>query len=454
MSAPEPGRRGKGLARRLVFVAIAQALVSAVVAGAAALVFHRPWVVALAVLLAGALFALWSTGRSLGSVSRTLQAVTDGVRSFRDTDFSMRLAVTRDDELGELVALYNEMGDALRAERHEIYQRELLLDTLLQGAPMAIVLTGASGRVAYANREARNLFGAGHRLEGRAFAELTAACPATLREALAAVGDAIFSVSREDADEETYRTSVRSFDLNVQRHTLHVVERLTPELRRREVEVWKRAIRVMNHELNNSLAPISSLVHSARLVLGRPEHAHRLEEIFATIDERARHLSEFLEGYARFARLPRPRPRGVAWDEFVEGAQRLVPFRLEGALPPEPGSFDPSQLEQVLINLLKNAREAGSPEDEIAVSIRPAPAGGVALQVADRGRGMDAETARRALLPFFSSKPAGTGLGLPLCNEILEAHGGRLSLQSRPGGGTVVTCWLPEGERGPRTGST
>ena len=65
------------------------------------------------------------------------------------------------------------------------------------------------------------------------------------------------------------------------------------------------------------------------------------------------------------------------------------------------------------------------------------------LRVSDRGRGMDEETMKRALLPFFTSKPAGTGLGLPLCNEILEAHGGRLSLQSRPGGGTVVTCWLP-----------
>lgn len=443
MAFPSSPRRRLGLARRLTLIAIGQALVAGAVAGATVLLLPRPWAVALAVAVAGGAFALWSTGGTLGSMARTLQAVTDGVRSFRDTDFSMRLAVTRDDELGELVSLYNQMGDALRSERHEIYQRELLLDTLLQGAPMAIVLTGSSGRIAYANREARTLFAAGRRMEGLAFGELQAACPAGLREALTGVGDAIFSVPREDGEEETYRASVRAFDLNVQRHTLHVVERLTPELRRREVEVWKKAIRVMNHELNNSLAPISSLVHSARLVLGRPEHAHRLEEIFATIDERTRHLTEFLEGYARFARLPRPRLETVGWAEFTERAQRLIPFRLEGELPEEPGRFDPSQLEQVLINLLKNAHEAGSPEQETAVSIRPAPGGGVAIGVADRGRGMDAETMKRALVPFFTSKPSGTGLGLPLCNEILEAHGGRLSLQSRPGGGTVVTCWLP-----------
>ena len=146
-----------GLARRLTLMALVQALVAAVVAGVAVWLMPRPWAVALVVLAVAGAFALWSTGGTLGSMARTLQAVTDGVRSFRDADFSMRLAVTRDDELGELVALYNEMGDALRSERHEIYQRELLLDTVLQGAPMAIVLTGPTGRIAYANRAARDL---------------------------------------------------------------------------------------------------------------------------------------------------------------------------------------------------------------------------------------------------------------------------------------------------------
>jgi signal transduction histidine kinase len=116
---------------------------------------------------------------------------------------------------------------------------------------------------------------------------------------------------------------------------------------------------------------------------------------------------------------------------------------LDGETPDAPGCCDPSQIEQVLINLLKNAHESGSAADEVVVAIRQAADGGVILRVSDRSRGMDEETMKRALVPFFTSKPAGTGLGLPLCNEILEAHGGRLSLQSRPGGGTVVTCWLP-----------
>lgn len=435
------GRRFS-LAGKLALLVAADIAVTAAVAALVVRAIPQAFVVFIVSLGAGLAFSLWSLGRGLSGMTRTLQALTDGVRSFRDQDFSLRLSVRRHDELGDLVALYNQMGDALRAERHDLFQRELLLDTVLQGAPIAIVLAGPTGRVVYANRSARDLLGDGHKLEGLAFADVVSRCPPEMRDALAASGDALFTVGRE-GEEETYRTVRRAFHLNTQRHELYLAERLTPELRRREVEVWKKAIRVMNHELNNSLAPIRSLVNSARQVVGRPEHAHRLEEIFGTIEERATHLTDFLESYARFARLPRPRKEPVAWAEFLQGVSRLCPFRLEPAPPDVPGCFDAAQLQQVLINLLKNAYEAGSPEAEVTVSVHRTADGGAALQVGDRGRGMDEGVMNRALLPFYSSKPAGSGLGLPLCKEILEAHGGGLRLQNRIGGGLVVTCWLP-----------
>jgi len=184
-------------------------------------------------------------------------------------------------------------------------------------------------------------------------------------------------------------------------------------------------------------------VNSARQVVTRPEHAHRLDDIFGTIEERATHLTDFLEGYARFARLPRPRKVPVAWGEFLEGVRRLCPFRIEGTPPDGTGCFDPAQLQQVLINLLKNAYEAGSPEGQVTVSVHRTVDGGAALQVGDRGRGMEEDVMSRALLPFYSSKVSGAGLGLPLCKEILEAHGGGVRLHNRAGGGLVVTCWLP-----------
>ena len=118
-------------------------------------------------------------------------------------------------------------------------------------------------------------------------------------------------------------------------------------------------------------------------------------------------------------------------------------FRVDGSLPQRVASFDASQLEQVMINLLKNAAESGSPLEEIAVRIQEQ-AGGFLVEVADRGGGLTESVLHDALLPFFSTKPTGTGLGLTLCREIVEAHGGRLSLANRPGGGALVTLWLPQ----------
>ena len=442
---PTPGRAPRlSLAGKVLLLVIAHVVAAAAAAAAAARVTSSPAVVLSAGLLAGTLLALLVVRQSLARAQRTLEALGDGVRSFRDADFSLRLTSTRADEIGDLVDLYNEMGDALRDERHDLYQRELLLDTVLQGAPIGILLTDGHQRVVFANRTARDLLGATGRLEGRPLAELGERSRRELQEALEAPADTLFTVGGE-GEEETYRSVRRPFQINMRPHVLYIIERLTPELRRREVEVWKQAIRVMNHELNNSLAPIRSLAHSARQAAARPEHAGMLDGVLATIEERATHLAGFLEGYARFARLPRPRPEAVGWEDFLLGVHALAPFRLEGAPPAERGWFDPAQMQQVLINLLKNAHESGSPPEEVAVSVLQTSHGETALRVVDRGRGMAEAEMRRALLPFYSSKPAGTGVGLALCKEILEAHGGRLRLQNRPGGGVMVTCWLPAG---------
>jgi two-component system, NtrC family, nitrogen regulation sensor histidine kinase NtrY len=350
--------------------------------------------------------------------------------------------VDQRDELGALVHLYNDLGDALRDERRDLYQRELLLDTLLHGVPVATVLVAGRDRVVFSNRAARQLLGNGRRLEGRRFAEVVAAAPPELGQALAGESDALFTVALERGD-ETFKAGRRSFQLSGQDHTLYLLERLTPELRRREVEAWKMAVRVVNHELNNSLAPIRSLAHSARHVLKHPEHGHRLEEIFDTVEERVNHLAAFLESYAAFARLPVPRKQPVVWGDLLDRVRPLCPFTVEPPLPDAPAQLDPSLMEQVLINLVKNARESDSPPEAVSVSVRPTSDGGSVLRVMDRGRGMDEEELRRALVPFYTSKPKGTGLGLPLSSEIVEAHGGRLQLENRAGGGLIVTCWLP-----------
>ncbi|HKF43821.1 MAG TPA: ATP-binding protein [Thermoanaerobaculia bacterium] len=430
--------------RFALFAGIAMLAAAATAAWASSLGWP-PVSVFLSGLLVGAPLAAWMVSRAFRPVRNTLRTLTDGVRSFHENDFGLRIADGHGDELGELVSLYNRLGDALRRERNEIYQRELLLDTVLQGAPMAIVLVNELQRVVYANAAARSLFGQSRRLAGRAFGELVEGSPPEIRRPLAAEEDAIVAGAQSGADGEgdTFRVLNRRFYLNTQQHRLIVVERMTAELKRQEVDVWKKVIRVMSHELNNSLAPVRSLVHSARLLAERPDRG-RVIEVLGSVEDRVRHLCDFLEGYARFARLPLPRREAVSWRSFLGTVQAFFPFRLETSVGPEEGYFDPAQMQQVLINLLKNAAESGSPPAEIAVSLERSREGSWLVHVLDRGREMDEETMKKALLPFYSSKQSGSGLGLPLCTEILTAHGGTLRLQRRPGGGMSVTCVLPE----------
>ena len=384
---------------------------------------------------------VYAVRRFMAPITRLLTALGDGVASFKDGDFSVSLNPKRDDELGALVQLYNSAGEVLRRERQSLYQRELMLDTVIQSTPWALVLSNANDRVVYSNVAARQLFHQGRRFEGRAFAEVLQDAPETLREAVRAGRDGMFSVQREGED-EIYYLSRERFTLNAQRHDLYLFKQLTRELNRQEVAIWKKVIRVLSHELNNSLAPITSLAHSGRILAGQADNA-KLAGVLGTIEERAQHLKHFIDGYGRFAKLPAPRIESVDWAGFVASLSGLAPFTLEGGLPAEPGRFDATQLQQVLINLLKNAHESGSPKEAVTLSVRQAPQG-LRLDVGDAGPGMSADVLEQALLPFYSTKQSGTGLGLPLCREIVEAHGGRISLANRAEGGLVVSVWLPQ----------
>lgn len=422
----------------LLFAALAVAAVVIYVAADAWLA--SSWL-ALGIAIFGVVpLSLVAAHRLTQPIRRTLQAISDGIVSMKDHDFSLSITPPADAELRSLVEGYNSLGELLRSERQGLHQRELLLDTVIQATPLSMVLTNASDRVVYSNVAARQAFLGGRKLEGLSFGELLQSAPEPLRNAVASEGDTLFTIDSE-GDSEIYHLSQRGFLLNSQMHRLFLLKQMTRELSRQEVETWKKVIRVIAHELNNSLAPISSLAHSGRQLAERPEPA-QLERVFRTIEERARHLHSFIDGYARFAKLPRPRPEEVDWGAFLRSLQDTAHFRLAAPPPTRTAVFDPTQMEQVLINLVKNAREAGAPADSIDVQVNEH-AGGWRVQVLDRGSGMTDEVLRGALLPFYSTKPSGAGLGLTICREVVEAHGGRLSLANRPDGGLAATLWIP-----------
>jgi len=388
--------------------------------------------------------ALSSARATSRYITNALDGLEDGLRAFRDADFSMRLAAPDRDEVSAVKQRYNEVADVLRGQRTNVYQKELLLDTILQRTPMAVVLIDSNGRIGYSNAVARELLSSGRRIDGHHFSDIVKDLALPMREALSASGDAIVTVRTAEQD-ETFHLSQRTFRLNTLEHRLILIERLTSELRRQEVSVWKKAIRVINHELNNTIAPISSLFHSAKLAQSMPERQDRLAEIYELIEERLAFLRTFLDSYAQFARLPAPRREPITWQEVIDDVRPLYDFRADGDLR-LPILGDRAQLQQVVINLVKNAHESGSAPSEIVLAVQRTP-DGTMLRVSDRGRGMKDDVLRQALVPFFTTKPDGSGLGLALCNDIIEAHGGRLRLQSAAGGGTTVTCWLPVGVR-------
>ena len=213
-----------------------------------------PWLAAsVATLCVGALMGLvvWRTFVPLRALFRALAGTVAG---YRDGDFSFGVTWDKYSDLIELVDAHNELGNALRDQRLALVQRELLLDTMVQNTPVSMLLLDAGRHVVLGNLAARKMMGDGRRLEGHSLDALLERAPDAVREAFARGGDGLFTVSDED-HEEIYHLARRLFRLNGRPHELVLVRQMTTELRRQEVQTWKKVIRVISHELNNSLAP-------------------------------------------------------------------------------------------------------------------------------------------------------------------------------------------------------
>ena len=368
------------------------------------------------------------------------KALEIGLLNFQDNEFSSSIKEVGDDEFSQLCQLFNDVSAKLRKEKQNIYQRELLLDKVIESSPIVMFLVDNDGRFVYSNSAARHFLNDGKALEGFDFYQQMAKWAPSLQHAISAQRDSLFGLEH-NGEQETWHLSTGRFTLNSHNHRLYLIKQLTKELNRQEVSVWKKVIRVISHELNNSMAPISSVSHSGSLIASELNHKH-LSLIFETITERITHLNSFISGYATFAKLPSPLPKAVNWSSFIAKLKTQVAFSFIGDIPTESSWFDASQIEQLMINLIKNAHESGSSPQNVSVKVDRK-----ALQteiiIADRGMGMSEAVLTNALVPFYSTKQSGTGLGLALCREIVEAHDGRIVLANRKHGGLRVTVSLP-----------
>ena len=382
----------------------------------------------------------------MAPLNRVLQALNDGFQNFLDNDFSVSIAKTRNDELGDLVQVYNKVGSVLRDERIHLYQRELLLDTVIQTTPLSLVLIDDSGSIIYSNSAARVMLYDGVSINGLNFNDLLEKQAESFSLAVSSGLSGLFTATKKTTKEkektnETYHLTQNQFLLNGRKHQLYLFKSITKEISRQEVSTWKKVIRLISHELNNSLAPITSLAHSGRTLCER-QGEEKLATIFDTMGERARYLQIFIEGYAEFARLPKPQLSNVETLPFFESIQQIKIFKLNCDETIGTIYCDPSQLQQAIINLVKNALESGSKESDVSLSVT-VNSNEYEIIVRDRGKGMTDKNLSNALLPFYSTRAGGTGLGLPLCREIVEAHGGKILISNRKSSGLKVTLLLP-----------
>jgi two-component system nitrogen regulation sensor histidine kinase NtrY len=382
-------------------------------------------------------------------VVRPLQTMANLLSALREGDFAIRArGARRDEALGEILTEINTLSRTLQDQRLSALEATALLRTVMEEINISIFAFDGERKLRLANHAGQQLLGQpAERILGRDASEVgLAAClvgePARLLDLTFPGGSGRWGMRRSE-----FREGGRP-------HQLVVIADLSRTLREEELLAWQRIVRVLGHELNNSLAPIKSIARSLSDLLKSPRRAPDWEDDMRggldIIGARAESLARFMQGYARLARLPQPTlapcPLRPLMQHVAALETRLV-VTLTGG-PDVTLLCDSAQIEQVLINLIKNAVEAaleqrgnGRAEAGVRVAWKRVP-GAVDVAIEDDGPGIAQAT--NLFVPFFTTKPEGTGVGLVLCRQIAENHGGTLMLTNRTGAsGCVANLRLP-----------
>jgi two-component system nitrogen regulation sensor histidine kinase NtrY len=382
-------------------------------------------------------------------VVRPLQTMANLLTALREGDFSTRArGANRDEPLGDVLAEINLLSGTLQEQRLGALEATALLRTVMEEIDVAIFAFDANETLRLVNRAGQELIAQpAERILGRQAKELD------LQDCLEGEGTRVLSRTFPGGTGRwgMRRTMFREGGLP---HSLVVIADLSQPLREEELKAWQRLVRVIGHELNNSLAPIKSIAGSLTSMLKRPQKAADWEEDMRggleIIEARAEGLNQFMQSYARLAKLPAPNKQPC---EIGPLLRRVISLenRSEVALDEGPAltiNVDAAQLEQVIINLVKNAVEAGPEPGRTApttccvrVGWAKTP-GALEITVTDDGPGI--ANPQNLFVPFFTTKPSGSGIGLVLCRQIAENHHGSLTLENRADrSGCIARLRLP-----------
>jgi len=364
-----------------------------------------------------------------------LSLLMQGTEAIRDKDFTVKFLLTGSYEMDELIKVYNRMIDELRAERTLQEQQHLFLQKLIHGSPTGILILDYEDKVQQVNPRALQLLGLPEK-EVAGWAVGTVAHPVMSQVGQLRSGEAR-TVTFNGIN--TYKLQKSHFiDSGFPRHFV-MIEELTSEILAAEKKAYERVIRMMAHEVNNTIGPVNSILQSALATERIWDGGHpSLQEAFRVAIDRNYNLNIFMRNFADVVRLPKPHIKQIDLNKLIYSISRLMQagandkgIAFEYYL--EDGPFyvlaDEQQLEQVLINIVKNAMEAI--EERGVISFTTNGAAPRRLVVSDTGRGITSQDEGYLFSPFFSTKKEGQGIGLTLVKEILLQHGFTFSLRSR-----------------------
>ena len=375
---------------------------------------------------------------------RPLHAVSNMLEALREGDYSLRTRTpAMDDALGLILHEVNQLAGSFHNQRLDALEASNLLTRVMTMIDVALFAFDDRDRLRLVNRAGEDLLGRneeavlGHTAHELGLSECLGGESPRVMDVAVAEGLGRWELRR------------RSFRWEGRPHRMVVLADLSQVLREEERVAWQRLIRVLSHEINNSLTPIKSIATSLGALLDRRDDESDddadLKEGLHVIAGRSEALGRFMSSYARLAKLPHPQKRELSVREWVQRVASLE-SRIEVEVLDSVDvriDADGDQLDQLLINLLDNAVDA-SLETGGAVRISWADVEGhVEVMIEDEGPGLAQTT--NLFVPFFTTKPKGSGIGLALSRQIVEAHGGRVKLHNRRDGpGCVAEVWLPK----------
>lgn len=404
-----------------------------------------PWTIALTLM---AFFAAWALTASflLEQIVRPLQTLANVVSALREDDYSFRArGARRNDALGDLALEVNALAGTLQAQRAGALEAVALLERVMSSMESPVLAFHQDGRLLLLNAAAERVFGLrAITANGKSAAELR------MEHLLDSEDGGVVALQHGTQPGERWVMKRSTFRMRGMEHRLLLLSDVSRALREEERQAWERLIRVLGHEINNSLTPIKSIAGSLRSRLAGATVPPELERGLVVIEDRAESLNRFLQAYRQLMRLPTPRRKAVSVAGLV---YRVVGLEARLVVEIQPAEdvmveADSDQLEQALINLVKNAVDAATASeartaDEPDVHVTWRVQGqDVIIVVTDSGLGLS--NAGNLFVPFYTTKPDGTGIGLVLAQQIAEAHGGSVLLENRADGrGCVATLRLP-----------